>query len=175
MVWRPSLVLLHQFTGPGGLQAWCLSVQVLTTSLEHGLCTPFMPNGPGSPEEGSQGCPVLWDVRGLSLAQMGPGGPGVAGGGRALGRTQPGASAATHRGLCSSSAPAFLLLPSAVRAFCAAQQSGRAGAPPQTPPDSPAHLPTSCPVCTDPARPGAGTALPRCGPEAPRPPRCLWS
>lgn len=33
MVWRPSLVLLQQFTSTGDLQAWYLSVQVPTTSL----------------------------------------------------------------------------------------------------------------------------------------------
>lgn len=63
-------------------------------------------------------------------------------------------------GCGSPSVPVFLLLPSTVRGFCAAEKSGRGGDPPQTPPDSPAHIPTSWLVCTAPARLEARAALP---------------
>lgn len=33
VVWRPSPVFPHQLTSPGDPQAWCWSVQVLTTDL----------------------------------------------------------------------------------------------------------------------------------------------
>lgn len=144
VVWRRSLVFPHQFTGTGGLQAWYLSVQVLTTSLGgRAVHSHHAHRDPAFLRRLPKAAASSGDVHGHSPAQLGPGGPTVAEGGRALRGTQPGALQPLMVGCGSSSIPAFLLLPSAMRAFCAAEKSGTGGGPPSSPsrlPCAPPHV-----------------------------------
>lgn len=86
MVWRPSLVLLHQFTSTGDLQACCLSVQVLTTCLGgRAVLFPSCSTDLVFLRRLPRAAPCSGDVCGHSLAGMGPGGPTAAESSRALG------------------------------------------------------------------------------------------
>lgn len=133
MVWRSSLVLLQQFTSTGDLQAWCLPVQVLTTCLGgRAVPLPSCPTDLVFLRRLPRAAPYSGDVCGHSQAEMGPDGPTVAEGGHALGGASLGPLQPFTVGCSSSSVPAFLLLPTAVRGFCAAEKSGRGGDHPQT-------------------------------------------